>query len=71
MTHNRYSRAFDVTRAMIEGRPLLDVAVDLIGTEECSTCEGGGWVYSSYQARGGPNFDECPDCYNPLGLRSP
>jgi hypothetical protein len=38
----------------------------------CLTCEGGGWIMSSWQA--GPHppyFDVCPDCGNPQNRRSP
>jgi len=41
------------------------------GVEEvrCPTCENSGWVMNSQQPP--PQFDECPDCYNPLGLECP
>lgn len=37
----------------------------------CSTCENGGWVFSSYQASHAPNLDECPDCGNPNRIPHP
>lgn len=37
----------------------------------CAECEGGGWVYSSYQSTGAPNFEECSVCYNPHGHPAP
>lgn len=39
--------------------------------EQCPTCWGAGWIESSYQAAGAPNFDECPDCHNPKGKLAP
>jgi hypothetical protein len=38
--------------------------------ELCATCEGGGWIMSSYQPNP-PNFEVCPDCCNPEGHPSP
>ena len=41
-------------------------------TEEvCGRCDGGGWVESSYQAVGAPNFEECPHCHNSEGRPCP
>ena len=37
----------------------------------CLTCDGSGFVYSSYQAVGSPNFEECRDCGNPERMPSP
>jgi hypothetical protein len=39
--------------------------------DDCGECEGGGHVYSSYQAAGAPNFTTCPECHNPRGLPCP
>lgn len=38
---------------------------------DCERCEDGGYVLSSYQGHGGPNFEICPDCHNPKGLPCP
>ena len=37
----------------------------------CGQCEDAGWVLSSCQAAGAPNFMECPECGNPMERRSP
>ena len=37
----------------------------------CEQCEDAGWVLSSYQAVGAPNFMECPECENPMERRAP
>lgn len=38
---------------------------------KCDSCMDTGWVISSYQSVGAPNFDECPDCENPHNLPCP
>lgn len=41
------------------------------GIEEfvCPKCDNGGWVMNSQQPP--PQFDECRECHNPLGLPCP
>lgn len=31
---------------------------------ECPACDGGGWVFSSYQATNAPNLELCDKCGN-------
>lgn len=44
---------------------------ELTNWDECSECEGTGWVLSCYQASHAPNFEVCPECLNPHDRRSP
>jgi len=44
----------------IEKTKIIPEADDYV----CPECEGGGWVFSSYQAAGAPNMQECQECFN-------
>ena len=53
------------------GRRLRELKEEAGIVEPCKTCDGGGWVMSSYQSAGAPNMKCCPDCRNPNGVPQP
>ncbi len=53
------------------GRRLQEIESKREPEAICSTCEGGGWVLSSYQSSKPPTFETCPECANPEGFPCP
>src|ERR1700748_2586072 len=48
-----------VHKTLIPFAQSIPAQFELESEPECSTCEGGGWMFSIYQAAHAPNFVEC------------